>query len=197
VSKIIAIQIFLFTASVAYSQEDLFIRAVNKLHNIGYIEKEHIGTCEVITNSGFCCNIKPKDNWINKRIPSAVYMMKDSTVAYGFINYREIKQIRYYNFQANYSVQEKELYPRIRLEEWQCIDSLKARSILDVLQSYNWKLWEFLDKAPLLFWRKDDKIYFLTIGGFYCIDEFPKLKKNLKETFGQNTTFFQSYLSKL
>lgn len=76
------------------------------------------------------------------------------------------------------------LYPRAELEEWIFTSKRCMEEALEVLQQIEFREGKFDDvisKSPMTYWVKENKIYFLTPGGFYMLDEGEKLIEELKK----------------
>ena len=73
-------------------------------------------------------------------------------------------------------------YPRANIEAWECTNEAvaveKLAAIDDLKKNHPW---DVINKSPITYWRQGREIVFITPGGFYMLDEVPKIKQFLSE----------------
>ena len=75
------------------------------------------------------------------------------------------------------------LYPRAEIEEWIFKSETCATEVAEILDRIqnNGHQWEHISKSPISTWQQENRIYFLTPGGFYMLSEVKVIQEKLYE----------------
>lgn len=76
----------------------------------------------------------------------------------------------------------KNTYPRAGIEEWE-FKSIEGAEKVELLidkikKEYHW---DEISKSPITYWRMDNKIYFVTPGGFFMLKESGVIQDKMME----------------
>ena len=74
------------------------------------------------------------------------------------------------------------LYPRADIEMWECKDEATAKEKIVAIEALKKAIpWDVVSKSPITYWRDGHRVFFITPGGFYMLDEVPRIKGFLEE----------------
>lgn len=73
-------------------------------------------------------------------------------------------------------------YNRADIEAWECTDEQTAKGKIEAFDALKKEIpWDVVSKSPITYWRDGSQVLFIVPGGFYMLDEVPKIQKFLEE----------------
>ena len=168
---------------------DPFLETIASLEAIGFYKQPQ--DCSYPLDSGYCCEIPPTENNINKWIEltnqdfrrqqeEEQHLLTNLKKEIEPLNLQDLLEIKQCFVKADYEVQDK-MYPRATVEEWTFAAASSASRVARQLTRLNKDEWYHISKTPISWWRKGNRIYFIYPGGHFALTEVPKLKQKMKE----------------
>lgn len=171
-----------------FNNNDPFFKAVKELEKINYFIKK--SDCTNIDKSTSACFIKPQQHCLINQIYDQAKKNNSS----------QVNAINYFNKDLGMNIAYKidvikdffvkstvamgsNTYGRAHIQEWKCKSMEDAKLVELALSTFDIEgNYECTNKSPIAWWRKNDKIYYITIGGHYMIEDLLKLEKQLKSS---------------
>ena len=175
-------------AAASAPESDSFLALLEKLEEIGYYQQKQ--DCAYPLDSGYCCLIPPTENTLNKAIEAvnlAVNIANNSSSSFEALekpisplNLEGLLEIKSSLLGANQELQ-KNLYPGAIVEEWTFDEISSAEKVAEQLSRFSAFEWSSLSSAPVSWWKKDYKLYFIYPTGNSVLSEMPKLQQKMQE----------------
>ena len=130
--------------------------------------------------------VKPevKDNWYNLRVGSINTNNPIDGTILPKVNEGTIKSIDIYYIKGKKDLGGK-LFGRAELQQWTFGSAKQAAEALLTIESTSKILRERIQKSPWAVWQKDNKLYFMILGGHYMLGaEYDKVLKWFKQKTG-------------
>ncbi|MGB4773912.1 MAG: hypothetical protein WBP45_01955 [Daejeonella sp.] len=169
ISVILFLAIISSCTSREYNNNDPFYLAVKSLEKINYFIKD-VHNCENINPKTNGCIEKPREDdcFVN-----LAQLAKINTSGLVEINHFFVKSTKDF---GDYK------FPRADIREWRCESVQDAKEIEKIFEKsvMGGHMLDCANMSSMAWWRKNDKLYVITIGGHYMLNELPKLEKQLK-----------------
>jgi protein required for attachment to host cells len=116
-----------------------------------------------------------------------IQKLKDSSVKYIDTNIfeRELHQIHKAFLKGSKPMYPNEAtYPRVIIEEYIFTSAVAATKIATMIQhskQHNSRIWTYVNKAPHDYFVEENRLYFVSSGGFYMMDIYKDIVEELKD----------------
>ncbi len=157
-------------SSPTLAATDSFLKMLDSLERLGfYMQKQ---TCAFPLDSAYCCLIPPLKNTINNRITLANQLFLSAQNTAGGMALQPVKkQMQLMNMQGLLEIKNCLLATSLNtsqdamagaaIEEWIFDSKESSRLVSEQLRGLEKEEWRLLSQAPISWWRKKNRLYFI------------------------------------